>query len=275
MFTLGFGSDFLRAVFLSPVPLFLVVSHTVVGGNAVHHFNHEMTAMFRTHHHENHSMPIESSSSKCPILKQEKFVLELSAILVHQDIASVAGCAAVNIPLEPGEHDLEVMTWRPIALSSMGTTRSQMHHYYLGTSLDQIGATEAVPTRSHEQDWVKDTKLLSKHDLHSDVSGTIRVRVNIAENNFHRELAHVPDPSDIDGSGYQSQRVFIRETVDEVLNRVRRNKRLRMGEANATNSLHHLEREERGETAAVHANLSSRAMEVLQRARSRQRSNMY
>ena len=160
--------------------------------------------------------------------KCEKFVLELSVlILCSFGVRAVAGCAAVKIPTEPASYDLEVLTWKPIALSSSGTTLSKMHHYYLGTT-PGVGADDPLPS-SNEQDWTKGTgvKLLSKHDLHTEAAGTIRIRVNVTKNEF---IGHDDKPNENCTDDYQSQmqRSFVRETAEEILKRVRRNKRQRM-----------------------------------------------
>jgi hypothetical protein len=176
--------------------------------NVPYHFNHQFTTVF---------------NSDDSILTHDRFVLELSAILLHNDITTVMGCGAVDFPTSPGDHEIEVLTWSPIASSSLGSSRSQLHHYFLGTTLDEIGATDPVSTPANEQDWMtdKNAKLLSKHDLHTEGSGLIRVRVSVSKNNFMRE--HI---NSWNGS-FQPPRVF-RETVDEVLKRVRQNKRHRM-----------------------------------------------
>ena len=163
-------------------------------------------------------------NSEDSIITHDRFVLDLKAILLHNDIATVMGCGAVDVPTSPGDHDIDVVTWAPIASSSLGSSRSQLHHYYLGTTLDEIGATDPVPSSANEQDWMKNAnlKLLSKHDLHTQGSGLIRARVSTSKNNFRREHTNRWD-----GSSQPPQRAF-RETVDEVLNRVRQNKRHRM-----------------------------------------------
>lgn len=202
MFTLGID----RVVF-SVVPLVMIFSNAAMH-NLPYHFNHQFTTVF---------------NSDDSILMPDRFVLELSAILLHNDIATVMGCGAVDFPTSLGDHEIEVLTWSPIASSSLGSSKSQLHHYFLGTTLDEIGATDPVPTPANEQDWMtdKNAKLLSKHDLHTEGSGLIRVRVSVSKNNFMRE--HINSWND----SFQPQRAF-RETVDEVLKRVRQNKRHRM-----------------------------------------------
>ena len=198
------------------IPLILILSNTADCDILSHHFNHQFTMLF--------SADNDTQSPKC-----EKFVLELNAVILYSfGVRAVAGCASVDIPTKPAAYDLEVLAWKPIAISSSGTTLSKMHHYYLGTTLG-LGANDPVPL-SNEQDWTKDTgvKLLSKHDLHTEVAGTIRMRVNVNKNDFCRENADKLDWNSTDGSGSQTQRVFVRETAEEILKRVRRNKRQRM-----------------------------------------------
>lgn len=203
----GIGSGDVLAIGLLAMIIF---SHALLAHRS-YHFNHYFTTMFNTKDALNDHKP-----------KHDKFVLELYAVILHNDTTTNIGCAAVDIPTTPGEHELEISTWIPIARSSVGTTHSRLHYYYLGSSLDNIRPTDLVQTMSNEQDWTKSSSptLLSKHDLHSETSGTVNVRVSVANNNFRRE--------GVAFSGSQSQRVFLRETVDEVLTRVRKNKRHRM-----------------------------------------------
>ena len=222
----GIDEDLSFAIVLSIVPLFLIFRYAAVGNDVQYHFNQQITTLFNTSQLENQGICTDTDTD-ITTAKQEKMVLELSAILLLDGVASPAGCAALDVPTVPGEYDFDVVTWMPTALSSMGTRRSRMNHYYLGKCLDEISASKPVPTPANEQDWLKEknSTLLSKHDLHSDASGTIRVHMSISKNHFRRPMVDWSNMTD--GSRSQS-RVFIRETVDEVLHRVRQNKRERM-----------------------------------------------
>jgi hypothetical protein len=254
---LSFGGiewDLSQKVVLSVLPLILMLKQ--VTPNELYHFNHQFTTMFNSKSNGKHG----------------RIVLELSAVQLHNfGVTSLAGCGTVNIPTKPGLYDLEIETWKPIACSSVGETRSRMHDYYLGCCLDEIGPLESAPTAANEQDWLKkaNTGFFSKHDLHTNGSGTIKLRVNVTENYFRR---NIDANCTLDESESEIQRGLIRETVDEVLNRVRRNKRgrmagVRMWEVTAEDTKNISLRKEKDDT--VRASVSSRAAEVLERVRSR------
>ena len=249
-------NDFSRVTIPSIGPLILMLNHATVGNNGFYHFNHQISFMFDSNHHD--------------IPRHEQVVLELNAILLHNCGASFAGCAHVNIPSKTGIHDIELVTCRPIALSTTGTARGKMYDFYLGSSLDEITAIDTVLPSSVEHDSVTNSRLLSKHDIHTTGSGTIRVSVNITNNHFTQEGKKLEWNSMHDGFNSQKQRVFISETVDEILKRVRYNKRLRMGDANAEhNPPPIMTKEKDGSTVAL--DLSSQAKDALERARTRQR----
>ncbi|KAL7521859.1 hypothetical protein ACHAWX_006547 [Stephanocyclus meneghinianus] len=250
----GIECDLSQTVVLSILPLILMLKQ--VTPNELYSFNHQFTTMFNSKN----------------IRKHGRLVLELSAIQLHNfGVTSFAGYGTVNLPTKPGAYDLKIETWKPTACSSVGEARSRMHDYYLGSCLDEIGPLESAPTAANEQHWLKKAsmELFSKHDLHTNGSGTIKLRVNVTENYFRRNLIANCTP---DESESELQRGLIRETVDEVLKRVRRNKRGRMAgvgmwvvSAEVTKNLS----PRREKDATVQANVSRRAAEVLERVRSR------
>eukprot|EP00804_Cyclotella_cryptica_P006547 CCRYP_012814-RA/>CCRYP_012814-RA protein AED:0.03 eAED:0.01 QI:0/0/0/1/1/1/2/0/487 len=251
----GFGSDFSQTVVLSIVPLILMLEQLKY--NELYNFSHQFTTMFNTSSVRNYN----------------RIVLELSAIQLHNfGFTSLAGCGTVDLPTKPGAHDLEIVTWKPIACSSVGAIRSQMHEYYLGSCFDEIGPSDSAPTAANEHDWLKkaNIELLSKNDLHTIGSGTIKLRVNVAENYFRRNVHANSNP---DESETDIQRGLIRETVDEVLSRIRRNKRGRMAgvamwEVAAKDTKKLSPRNEKD--ATVQGNVSTRAADVIERIRRRQ-----
>lgn len=200
MFVLGGISTLIFFI----APLALVFRQ---GSYKPYHLNHQFTTMFND----------ENSA---------RLVLELNAVLYYNDMEYRMGCAAVDIPIADGNQELEISTWIPVARSSLGD-RSRLHYFYLGASLNGIGPADPAQTASKEQDLAKmfNTSLLSKHDLSCEKSGIIRVRVSIAKNRFRRNEKTLDDLVPMRS---QSRRVFLRETADEVLSRVRKNKRLRM-----------------------------------------------
>ena len=93
-----------------------------------------------------------------------------------------------------------------------------MHSYYLGACLSEV-----LPSEPPSEDDLAN-RLLSKAGLITDGSGTIHLRVNVMKNYFNG--AYSKGISDEQESS--QHRMKVQETVDEVLSRVRRNKRVRM-----------------------------------------------
>lgn len=203
-------------VLLSIIPLALITSAKVFS-DSVYHFNHQFTFLYDT------------QGAAGPLL------LELRAYFKHNfGLTSLAGFGSVTIPTEPGTYEVFVPTWKPIACPGISQTRGRMHDYYLGGScLSVIDSHDPIPTSGNENDLIKDANvsLFSKGGLVTDSSGTIHVRIHVARllrfrgdsafNSYrHPEMIQA---NPIEES--KQHRVKMRETVDEVLSRVRRNKR--------------------------------------------------
>lgn len=209
------------SVLLSIVPLAFITSAKVFS-DSVYHFNHQFTLLYNTqgaHLAQDDDGPL---------------LLELRAYFKHNfGLTSLAGFGTVTIPTEPGTYEVFVPTWKPISCPGIGETRGRMHDYYLGGScLSEIDPHESIPTSDYEGELMKDANLslFSKGGLVTDSSGTIHVRIHVSKvlrfrgdsssNSYrHPEMIHaIPIESIL-------HRVKMRETVDEVLKRVRRNKR--------------------------------------------------
>jgi hypothetical protein len=161
-------------------------------------------------------------------------MMEMHAYFHHNfGMISLAGSAIVALPSEPGTYDINVPTFKPIACSGMNEKKCRMQSYYLGTSCpsSEVRPTSepADPTivlSNDDEDGLTSTRLLSKAGLITDGSGTIHLRVNVMKNYFNGAY-NISD--ELDSSS--QHRVKLQETVDEVLSRVRRNKRVRMSRA--------------------------------------------
>lgn len=260
----------------------LIVRAGVLGDTTMHHINHQFSFLYNKSPDQD-----DGDISKGNIERPTNLVvLELHVYFKHNfGVTSLAGCVSIILPVEPGTYELTVPTWKPIACSGVGETRCRMHDFYLGSCLGEIGPLDPVPTSESESEMVKDTdiRIFSKGGLLTDCSGSIHVRVNIMSNFFGNDR-------DTDmHSGFEEShqhRVKMRETVDEVLSRVRRNKRGRMarvcdpsnsstGKARATAAAkeRHNTALTAGETRPdVSDKVSSRTAEVLERVRSRKNS---
>ena len=189
-------------------------------GNAkVKHVNHQFSLLY--------SKPRQISSSSnnddkvTAIQSSQNAKMEIHAYFHHNfSLISLAGSALLDLPSEPGTYDIEVQTIKPIACNGMNEMRCRLHSYYLGSSLD--GGNEIIQPNDLE-------------GLITDGSGTIRIRVNVMKNYF-KNGSYGYNNTDYDEFSSPNHRAKMQETVDEVLSRVRRNKRLRMSRMMTTPS---------------------------------------
>ena len=210
------GRDFSRTILLSIVPLALIIQATVLGDTGLYHLNHQFSLLF------NRCQDDDQQHTQ-----SQHMVLELRAYFKHNfGVLSLAGCGSLNLPSEPGTYDFKVPTWKPVACSTISERKCRMYDFYLGSCLSEIGPLDPVPTSEGESELMKegDGKLFSKGGLMTDGSGSITVRVNVMRNYFKDNDNHTAMHSE----ETHQHRVKMRETVDEVLSRVRRNKRGRM-----------------------------------------------
>lgn len=289
------GSAFSDTLLLSTVPLALVVKATVLGNAAHYHFNHHFSLLYSLGQEKEE----EGRQGGSPTTKEDEarrtipppsanLVLELHAYFKHNyGITSLAGCGTMVLPSEPGTHDLELSAWKPIACHGHSETRCRMHAFYLGSCLSDIGPLDEVPTSESEGDVVSHASigLFSKGGLVSDGSGSILVSVSVAKNYFIRSKAQAETPSEREGAVQHQAKV--RETVDEVLSRVRRNKRGRMARVYTSSSAESTRVKgvdpakwdhsgfEEAKRCDFTDRVSSRTAEVLERVRSRKQASTY
>jgi len=263
------GNDCSLAILLSIIPLVLITKAGVLGNTAAYHINHQCSLLYNEcHENKQHT-------------KRQDLVLELRAYLKHNfSVTSLAGCGTITLPSEPGSHDIEVHTWKPVACSSIGETRCRMYDFYLGMALTEIQPLDPVPTSDSEHEMVKDvdTRLFSKGGLLTDGSGSIHVRVSVMKNYCKDEKVDTDFCSAAEESRPR-HRVKMRETVDEVLSRVRRNKRGRMSRLynNSSDKLKHdsgasPSEETKSNSPPMSDIVSDRTKEVLTRVRSRKKN---
>ena len=160
-------------------------------------------------------------------MSHQTAMLEMNAYFHHNfGLISLAGSAVVPLPLEAGTYDINVPTLKPIACSGFNERACRMQSYYLGTCLSEVEASSELPSTASST--VEDgadiaTRLLSKAGLITDGSGTIHLRVSVMKNYFNG--AYSKGISEEQESSQHHKK--LEETVDEVLLRVRRNKRIR------------------------------------------------
>ena len=215
------GDEFLLSVLLSIVPLALITSAKVFSGS-VYHFNHQFSLLYNT-------PGAQLQDDADPLL------LELRAYFKHNfGLTSLAGFGTVTIPTEPGTYEVFVPTWKPISCPGISQTRGRMHDYCLGGScLSEIESHDPIPTSDNEGELIKDAhvSLFSKGGLVTDSSGTIHVRIHVSKvlkfrgDSTSKSYRHPEMIQAIRIEDSKQHRVKMRETIDEVLSRVRRNKR--------------------------------------------------
>ena len=172
------------------------------------HVNHQFSLLY--------SKSRQINDDKVTIIESPQTIkMEIHAYFHHNfDLISLAGSALIDLPSEPGTYDIEVQTIKPIACAGMNERRCRLHSYFLGSSLDRVSAIIQPNDRE---------------GLITDGSGTIRIRVNVTKNHFKNGAYYGYNNTDYyDEFVSPNHRAKMQETVDEVLSRVRRNKRLRM-----------------------------------------------
>lgn len=200
----NYGNDYSLALLFAIVPLGLIINAAIGSdGASLYHINHQFSLLFNNN----------SDAYKQP----NQLVLELKVFFQNNfGFESLAGCGTVNIPTGTGTYDLQVPTWKPIACPGISETEGRIYDYFLGSSCE-VGAQDSLPTSELELPKDTDIRLLSKAGLHTKSTGSIRLKVNITPNFFKDKIkAEVVDN--------HHHRVKMRETVDEVLTRVRLNK---------------------------------------------------
>lgn len=219
----GIGNYTSPAILFSIIPVGLVVQFITFGRVKVHHVNHQFSLLYRKSR--------QISSSNVDHLANEpppqNAKMEVHAYFRHNfGLTSSAGSAIIALPSEPGTYDISVLTFKPLACSGMNERKCRMHSYYLGTCLSETKTSHPFPAKLSNEDIIMDTGtnntrlLFSKAGLITDGSGMIRIRVNVMPNYFNDSW----NEDEVNAK----ESVKLRETVDEVLSRVRRNKRIRM-----------------------------------------------
>ncbi len=267
----------MRSALLTIVPLTIIFNTSMIGKMTPWHINHQFTVLFKNRD--------DAQMRKDDIRRNDdesslNLVLELHLYLKQNfGLISLAGCGTVALPTEPGTYDIVVKSWKPIAVTDIGESRARMHDFYLGSCLSEIGPLDPVPSSENEGTFVGDTEatLFSKGGLIADYSGNVHVRITVS-----RRLCK---SSNWRSQEYPHNRVKMRETVDEVISRVRRNKRGRMSRVRTSSvqtnasSLNAPEivktrigsnAPTRDETKySINRKVSNRTAEVLERVRSR------
>ena len=221
----SFGNDVSPAIILSIVPLGLFCQFLIFGNAKVKHINHQFSMLYSKSRQMSSSNSCNNNDDKVAVIESpQNAKMEIHAYFHHNfGLISLAGSALLDLPSEPGTYDMEVQTIKPIACAGMNERTCRLHSYYLGSSLDRV------------------SEIMQPNDLEgliTDGSGTIRIRVNVMKNYFKNGSYY-----GYNNTGYYydefsspNHRSKMEETVDEVLSRVRRNKRLRMSRMMTTPS---------------------------------------
>jgi hypothetical protein len=183
----------------------------------VKHVNHQFSLLYSKSRQMSSSNSCNNNNDKVAVIESpQNAKMEIHAYFHHNfGLISLAGSALIDLPSEPGTYDLEVQTIKPIACTGMNERRCRLHSFYFGSSLDRV------------------SEIMQPNDdlegLITDGSGTIRIRVNNMKNYFKNGSYYGYNNTDYyDEFVSPNHRAKMEETVDEVLSRVRRNKRLRM-----------------------------------------------
>jgi len=137
--------------------------------------------------------------------------------------ASVLGYGFVDIPMNPGNYDIDISTSKPVAGKNMGEIEYRMNDYYFGCSTKEFQYMKTAlnaPLLKPKTD--NKLTVASRNGIVTEGSGSVRIRIRVLslpEGRNHRDT-------------YQNHtnltRPIFHETISEVLSRVRRNKRERL-----------------------------------------------
>lgn len=269
----------MRSALLTIVPIAILFNASMIGYTTPWNINHQFTVLYEN---RDDAQMRQDDIGRNDDEPSPTLVLELHSYLKQNfGLISLAGCGTVALPTEPGTYDVVVKSWKPIADTDICESRARMHDFYLGSCLSEIGPLDPVPISENEGTFVGDTEatLFSKGGLIADYSGIVHVRITVSRLDWLRKSSN-STPQEC-----PHNRVKMRETVDEVISRVRRNKRGRMSRVRTSSVLTDASRlnapefvkmrtdsnaPTRDETKhSINSKVSKRTAEVLERVRSR------
>lgn len=225
----------MRSFLLLIIPLVSVLKAMAIGDTTAWQINHQFTLLYGNINRGMHEgVQLRGDDSRRNNESSTHLILELRAYLNQNfGLTSLAGYGTLPLPTDPGTYDTLVKVWKPIADASIGETRARMHDFYLGACLSEIGPLDPVPTSENERRIAEaaDATLFSKGGLLTDYSGNVYVRITVSRLSWRRQSSEWKKVE------HQQHRVKMRETVDEVLSRVRRNKRGRMSRVYTNSSV--------------------------------------
>ena len=140
-------------------------------------------------------------------------IMEVRVYLKHNfGLVSLAGCGHVEIPAKPGFCDRQLHTWKPISTANKDEAKGRRHDFYLGSCLSEIGPCESLCSQIDAQD----------PGLVLDGAGALHVRISRTSDSLKKQLSQATSPKN------DQHLAKTKETVEEVLARIRKNKRSRM-----------------------------------------------
>ena len=143
----------------------------------------------------------------------------------NNNISSVVGYGFLIVPTQSGSYDINISTWKPVANKYMCELRYKMNDFYFGSSVAEyqfmkknlIDAFVSTGRESSE----KMSCFMKENGIVTVNSGSVRLRVQVAT---------LPHP-DLDifkkDNKDEINPLAVRETIDEVFSRIRKNKRQR------------------------------------------------
>ena len=209
-----YGRSFAITLFLLSVPLIVMAKSVTASSSSDDscHLNHWFTL----------TLPEDNRTNGAAVDGQEQLdwqgglIMEVRVYLKHKfGLVSLAGCGLVRIPATPGYCELNLQTWRPISTATVEKTKGRRHDFYLGSCLSEIGPHEALCSQAGAQD----------PGLVLDGAGALHVRTSRTNDILKNQLSQATSPKN------DQHLAKTKETVEEVLVRIRKNKRSRMARA--------------------------------------------
>jgi len=209
IFGMSLGENYIVWLFGALFLLFSIMGLTPSGiyehelADPVYHFGHPTSLHL--------APPSDYTTNPAVMSSAPSMLFQLSSKHAFQRHI-IEGYGFVKIPTVPGFHEAEVKLWVP-----RGGIKSELRNFFIG------GAYRLHDLRSIEMPAdMGGASFLSKFGFRTEKSGTLKVRMSVAT---HAMPANVDDGS-MDGDFNKTQPINGRSSVEDILARVRNNRKM-------------------------------------------------
>ena len=198
----------------------------------VHHFGHPIS-MYRTQEYSKDQCKDEPSPQGDTTIVVQVYAKQ------SESTVCLLGCGSLKMSTRESNYEIEIQTCRPVSYEGKSELWLRLQDYYLGSTLNEIQSENILIPNM-------------KKGVVTEESGTVRLRVQNISSNFSSSLPELSS---------EESPLILRESIDEVLSRLRRNKR----ERTVSNALDYAV----DKTNFDNLRISKKTREVLERAKAR------